>query len=168
MSEGPILSPQVHPEPTLDLTPGDKIIPGIPAPIPTAGNPGPSPIRDANGYLERLPVKMVDPIVDGRGNLIAPDTGYQSVDDTSYKGSVARKKVAWAISKLLAAKIIAWASLPAVLAAWGSFTAWLQAHGVTIVIDQKAFALALPGTIFGLFVLGHDWAKVQYPNLTWL
>lgn len=85
-----------------------------------------------------------------------------------YKWSVAKKKLAWSLSKLAAAKLLALGSLPVVLSAWGSISAWLQAHGITVIIDQKVFAAALPGAVFGLLVLNHDYFKVQYPDLKWL
>lgn len=78
-----------------------------------------------------------------------------------WKGSVAAKKVGWALSKILAAKIVGWMSLPSIMSAWGSFCGVLQAHGVIIIIDQKVFATALPGIIFGGLVTAHDLAKVK-------
>jgi hypothetical protein len=85
-------------------------------------------------------------------------------DPNSWAASVAGKKVLWGVGKVVAALIAS----PVAAHAFQTFSDTLKPYGVTIMIDPAILSKALPPLIFAGLVLAHDYAKVKYPDITWL
>lgn len=83
---------------------------------------------------------------------------------TTYSGSVAAKKVAWAIGKMGASASLGPTIAPKATAFIEKLSSILQPYGITIHIEQDLFAKALPFLIFAGLVALHDYAKVRTGN----
>lgn len=101
--------------------------------------------------------------------LVPPDTTTPTTPtppspDNSWAASVAGKKVAWGVGKVVAALIAS----PMAAHTIQSVSASLQPYGVTLIIDPAILSKTLPPIIFAGLVLLHDYLKVKNPDVPYL
>lgn len=105
---------------------------------------------------------MPEPTPENTGNLGVTTSSPGIPEDSSdYSPTVASKKAAWGLGKLVAAIIAS----PVALDAFQSLSRHLQPLGITLIVDPAILSKTLPPLIFTVLLLGHDWVKLKYPNL---